>query len=248
MNTYTDSFENLFGNKQRILVVMAHPDDAEVMSGGTIARLTTAGKEVRVVKVTRGNKGSRQEVVTEAALTQERTTEDQNSMSILGIKPENQIFLDISDGSVDNSHETIGKIALQIRLFKPDIIITHNPEDVIIKFDNENNWVNHRDHRNTALSTVDAAYPYSRDLLFFPEHFAIEGAASHQVTEFLFVDFYNREDVIGIDVTDFLIQRTQATASHTSQYTQEKAQGTTDFLTIPSNDRRFEVFRYVKID
>ncbi|MBI1811771.1 MAG: PIG-L family deacetylase [Nitrospirae bacterium] len=57
----TDSYQRIFSKKNRILAVFAHPDDAELYAGGTIARLTQDGKIVRVVKVTSGNRGSRQE-------------------------------------------------------------------------------------------------------------------------------------------------------------------------------------------
>ena len=40
-----DSFNKIFSNKERILIVMPHPDDAEIYCGGTIARLTSEGKK-----------------------------------------------------------------------------------------------------------------------------------------------------------------------------------------------------------
>jgi LmbE family N-acetylglucosaminyl deacetylase len=122
------------------MAVMAHPDDAEIYAGGTIARLVAEGKEVCIVKLTRGNKGSRQENITEQGLAALRTEEDKKGMAALGIKPENSIFLDLRDGEVENSLTTIEKIVKQIRLFKPELIITHNPEDSIITFDEENSW------------------------------------------------------------------------------------------------------------
>ncbi len=244
----TDSYEKIFGNKQRILFVMAHPDDAEIYAGATIARLIADKKDVRIVKMTYGNKGSRQENISEAALIEQRTVENTNAMKALGIKPENDIFLDISDGEVDNSLNTIGKIVRQIRLFKPDILITHNPEDAIINFDKDVNWVNHRDHRNTGKSALDAAYPYSRDILFFPEQLAEPGVESHTVTEFLFVDYYNHSETIAIDVTGFTETRTNAIAAHSSQYTKEGAQDSTDFFTSIELPLRYERFRYVIAD
>lgn len=248
MNKLVDSYDTIFSDKKRVLVVLAHPDDAELYAGATIARLIADGKEVRIVKVTRGNKGSRQETISEQKLTELRTQEDTQSMEALGVKPENSVFLDISDGDVDNSLTTIGKIALQIRLFQPDLIITHNPEDVIIKFDAENSWLNHRDHRNTGKSTLDASYPYSRDVLFFPEHFEISGAKSHIVTEYLLVDYYNHEDTVHIDVTDFVDIKTKAIAAHFSQYDLEKAGETTEFFTNIDPKRKYERFRYVSVD
>ncbi|MDQ3098229.1 MAG: PIG-L family deacetylase [bacterium] len=240
-----DSFNNIFENKERILFVMSHPDDAEVMAGGMIARLVAAGKRVRFVKMTMGNKGSRQEVISESDLTQMRKEEDANAIAALGVLPEDNVYLDISDGAIENDIETIGKIAKQIRIFKPDLIVTHNPEDMIIRFAKDENWVNHRDHRNTGKSALDAAYPYSRDLLFFPEQLKEEGVDSHSCGEFLLVDYYNHPDTIMIDVTDFMEKRVTALASHASQYTLDKAQGTSDFLTKNADGRHYEKFRYV---
>jgi len=248
MADFVDSYPAIFSNKQKILVVMAHPDDAEIYAGGTIARLVADGKEVRIVKVTRGNKGSRQEQITEAALANLRTDEDAKAMAALGIKPGNSVFLDLSDGEVDNSLTTIGKIAEQIRLFKPELIITHNPEDPIITFDAENHWMNHRDHRNTGQSTLDAAYPYSRDILFFPEHFANPDVTSHTTVEFLLVDYYNHPETVYIEMTEQEQTRTNAIAAHYSQYNQEAAQGSTDFFTHLHATKRYERFRYVQTD
>ena len=139
-------------------------------------------------------------------------------------------------------------MAKQIRLFKPELIITHNPENKIIRFSKDINWVNHRDHFNTGNIAIDAAYPYSRDVLFFPEHFKDKNAASHACTEFLLVDYYDHLDTIKIDVTDFLNVRIKAHASHSSQYSVKQAKDSADFFTKNETDRRYECFRYVVAD
>lgn len=59
-----DSYPEIFATKTKVMFVMAHPDDAEIYAGGTIARLVADGKTVRIVKMTSGNKGSRQEKTT----------------------------------------------------------------------------------------------------------------------------------------------------------------------------------------
>ncbi|PJE66524.1 hypothetical protein COU93_03895, partial [Candidatus Shapirobacteria bacterium CG10_big_fil_rev_8_21_14_0_10_36_6] len=59
MNTITDSYQKIFANKKKIMVVTAHPDDLEIMCGGLVARLVADGKIVRSVKVTTGDMGSR---------------------------------------------------------------------------------------------------------------------------------------------------------------------------------------------
>jgi LmbE family N-acetylglucosaminyl deacetylase len=228
---------------------MAHPDDAEIYAGGTIARLVKEGKTVRVVKMTLGNRGCGQQKISERELAKIRMAEDQKAMAILGIKPEDNIYLGINDGEVENSLETIGKLARQIRLFKPDIILTQNPEEMIIRFDDDDHWVNHRDHLNTAKAAINAAYPYSRDLLFFSKQFKEKGVTSHTVIEFLLGDYYNHPETIYIQVSEEQAEiRSRAQAAHKSQYTLEQAKSSTDFFTKHPSGKRFERFRYVKAD
>lgn len=246
---FTDSYEKIFKDKNRILAIFAHPDDADIYAGGTLARLVKEGKQVGSVKLSLGNKGSRQENITEEALSALRLEEDKAAMKVLGIKDNDNFYLDFSDGEIENTLSTIEKLVKVIRTFKPDIVITHNPEDMIIRWDGETNWVNHRDHRNTGKSVVDACYPYSRDILFFPEQFTDPQVQSHKVTEFLFVDYFDHPDTIAIDVTESADVRTNAIASHSSQYSQEDAQDSTDFFTkLDDSGNRYERFRYVFAD
>lgn len=171
-------------------------------------------------------------------------------MKALGIEDGDNIYLGLGDGEIEHDLETIGKVVYQIRIFRPELIITTNPEDYIIRFDKDINWINHRDHRNTGRITVDAAYPYARDLLFFPEHLEKKGIVSHSCTQFLLVDYYDHPDLVYIDVTDYIDYRTRALASHSSQYSIKKSQESTDFFTkLPQyGKRRFECFRYVIAD
>ncbi len=241
-----DAFEKVFNNKKRVLIVTAHPDDAEIFAGGTMARLIASGIQVRSVKVSSGECGSRQEQITQEELKKTRVQEDKASMKLLGLKDEDTVYLDCGDGKIEDNLDIIGKIAFQIREFKPDLIITHNPEDVIIRFAKDVNWINHRDHRNTGIVTTYAAYPYSRDNLFYPEQ--LKEVSPHICSEFLFVDYYDHPDVVGIEVTDFVEKRIQAHASHASQYTVEHAKDSADFFTLQPDGKRFETFRYVIAD
>lgn len=250
MKIPTDSFKRIFSSKERILVVMPHPDDTELYCGATVARLIQDGKRVRVVKMTYGDKGSRQEKVTQSELRIIREKEDREAMKILGVKDEDNIYLGIGDGEIEHNLATIGKVAYQIRLFKPQLIITTNPEDLIIRFEKDVNWVNHRDHRHTGRIAVDAAYPYARDLLFFPEHFKNKEVVSWACTEFLFTDVYEHPDLVYIDVTNLIKYRTKALAAHSSQYSLTHARESTDFFTKLSgyDSRRFDRFQYVVAD
>src|SRR5688572_23375513 len=127
-----DAYTRIFGNKQRVMLVFAHPDDAEIYAGGTIARLVADHKQVKLIKMTTGNKGSRDEIVTETELANTRESEDEKALKILGLSPADNHNLNLGDGELTNNLETIGQVVQEIRTFKPDLVITHNPENVLI--------------------------------------------------------------------------------------------------------------------
>lgn len=242
-----DTYSAIFGNKERIMFVFAHPDDLEIYAGGTVARLVNDGKKVRLIKMTTGNKGSRQEDVTETELTSLREKEDCDALLKLGLKLEDSINLNVGDGEIENNHQVIEKLVRVIREFKPELIVTHNPEDVLIRDNDGYYYVNHRDHRNTAVSVIDASYPFSRDKLFFPEHLA-NGLEPHIAAEFLFVDSWGKPDSVSIKVSEFMKTRKSAIACHTSQFNEERVESLHNYFAVEKDDEYYEQFWYVKAD
>ena len=210
-----DSFNEVFGDKSKVLVVLGHPDDNEIICGGIVARLIAEGKKVRSISMTNGGKGLQDRTDTnEQEFGEIRKNEQLKAGRELGLKDEDIINLDVPDGELENNLENIEKIVFHIRQFKPDIIITQNPFDPINKFDSETHWVNHRDHRHTALLTIDAAYPYSRDRGFFPEHFTKYNLEPHTVSEILFSDSYSYPNVLYFDITNFIDKKRSALLKH----------------------------------
>lgn len=229
------------------MFVFAHPDDAEIYCGGTIARLVEDGKKVKLIKMTTGNKGSRAEQITESALAKLRETEDEAALLTLGLTRSDSLNLDLGDGQVENNLTTIELLAREIRQFQPNLIVTHNPEKTLIRDNDGAYYVNHRDHRHTAQAAVDAAYPYSRDTLFFPDQIK-SGLNGHSCTEFLFVDSWGHPDTVYIEITAQAQKRTNAIACHKSQYPKDKAQGSTDYFAPLVDGKRYEQFWYVIAD
>src|SRR4030042_4007857 len=120
-----DSFGQIFGDKKKILVVMGHPDDCEIICGGTVARLLDEGKKVRTLAMTNGGKGMRDRTdVKEEQFAKIRLGEQIKAGMELGLPREEIFNLDIPDGELEDSVENIEKIVYHIRQFKPDIIIT----------------------------------------------------------------------------------------------------------------------------
>lgn len=187
----TDSYSSVLGDKQNILVVTAHPDDAEVVAGGLIARARADKKQIRIVVTTNGEKGNMNQAIDPKKLAKLRLEEQVAAAKQLGI-PANQVFnLGYADGELEPDLGLIKKIVYHIREFKPDIIITHCPDEFINTFSSKEGvyWINHRDHRHTAQATIDAIYPYSIDTNFFPEQLS-SGLSSHKVSEVLLSDAY----------------------------------------------------------
>ena len=243
-----DSFSEIFGNKDRVLVVLGHPDDNEIICGGIVARLVSEGKKVRSIAMTNGGKGFQDRTDTnEKEFSEIRKKEQLEAGKELGLKDEDIFNLDIPDGELEDSLENIEKIVFHIRQFKPDIIITQNPFDNINTFDSQTHWVNHRDHRHTALLTIDAAYPYSRDRGFFPEHFTKFKLEPHTVSEILFSDAYSYPDVSYFDITNFIDKKRKALLKHKNAFGPETVEE--EFLeeTKLEPGKNFERLRYYKI-
>lgn len=165
MTKIIDSFDQVFKTEQRVLMVAAHPDDNEVICGGLVARLISSGKQVRLVVVTNGEKGTEGRSIPPAEFANIRLTEQLAAGEALGLARNQNFNLGIPDGELEPTVENIGKIVWHIRDFKPDLVIAHNPQDFACTFSEAENirWINHRDHRHSGQITVDAVYPYSRD-------------------------------------------------------------------------------------
>lgn len=242
-----DSFDEIFGDKERVLVVMAHPDDNEIICGGTVARLIDEGKKVRLVVMTNGGKGFQDQTdITEKEFAKLRIEEQIRAGLELGIPESENFNLNIPDGELENDLKNIEKVVFHIRQFKPDLIITQNPEEVINTFSKEIRWVNHRDHRHVALIAVDAAYPYSRDRGFFPHHFAEHNLGPHHVGKFLFSDSYTHPEVLYFEVTKYIDQKKKALQQYKSSMSEKEAEELVE--EIKTNRGSFEPLRYVSTD
>lgn len=132
----------------KILAVVAHPDDAEIFCGGTLAKHTDRGDKITIAYMTHGELGGFDTTEKELAATREQ--EAKNAAEILGGET---IFLDFKDGRIEYSLENRLSIVDTIREYAPDIILTHYRDDM------------HPDHRATARLVTDAYYMASLPLL-----------------------------------------------------------------------------------
>lgn len=106
--------------KLDVLVFAAHPDDAELSMGGTIAVLTNSGKKVGIIDMTEGELGTRGSVDT-------RYNEAAKAAEILKLSVRENLKL--PDGGIKPTVEYRTKIIEKIRNYKPQIIFAPYPND-----------------------------------------------------------------------------------------------------------------------
>jgi LmbE family N-acetylglucosaminyl deacetylase len=191
-----------------VLVVMAHPDDAEFGCGGTIASWAAAGKDINYVLCTSGDKGSSDPSMSPYKLAQMRRTEQINAAHALGAHE--VVFLSHEDGTLRNTIELRRDIVREIRRFRPDAVICQDPT---MRWGG-NRYLNHPDHRAAGDACLDAVYPSARDPHVFPE-LLIENLLPHKVRE-VFMSTTQNVDV-WVDITDCFERKLEGLRQHTSQ-------------------------------
>ena len=127
---------------KRFMFFGAHPDDADLLFGGTAIKLARAGHAVKLVATCNGDCGHHR--MRRAELAARRYLETQASAAVAGIA-EYQV-LDNHDCEIECTLENRKEIIRIIRRFEPDVVISHRPVAY------------HADHRNTAQLVMDSAY------------------------------------------------------------------------------------------
>lgn len=188
---------------RKVLLIFAHPDDAEFACGGSIARWCAEGCEVNYVLATSGDAGSHDLEMTNERLISIREEEQREAARVLGARE--CVFLRYRDGFVEDTAEFRGQIVRQIRIFRPDVVVTWDPFRTTF---------NHRDHRLTGQAALDAVYPLARSHLSYVEHIQ-EGLEPHRVPEALLAgptdpNFY-------VDVSSHLETKIAALLHHKTQ-------------------------------
>ena len=189
----------------RAMVIFAHPDDAEIGSGGVIARWAAAGCEVTYVLCTNGSAGTADRSLTPEELVDRRAAEQRAAADFMGVK--NLVMLPHPDGGLEDTREFRGDIVRAIRTYRPHTVFAHDP----YRF----KGFQHRDHRAVGIVATDAVYPFARDHLHFPEHIVREGLEPHKVRE-LWYWGADEPDVI-VDVSTSIDKQIAALVRHESQ-------------------------------
>jgi LmbE family N-acetylglucosaminyl deacetylase len=202
----------------RLLIIGAHPDDADYAAGGTAALYRAAGHTVRMVSLTNGDAGHHEHPG--PRLAERRQREAAAAGTVIGAIYET---FDIHDGELLPSLENRWKVIGLIRDFDPDLILTHRPNDY------------HPDHRYTSQLVQDAAY-----MITVP---AVAPGTKHlmknPVIAYLPDEFqrpYPFTPTVAVDVGPVLEKIVAMLHCHTSQFYEWLAYNTGVLNQVPKTD------------
>lgn len=198
-----------------LMVVVAHPDDAEFGSAGTAARLAREGKAVYYVIVTDGSKGSSDLDMTPELLKSTRHREQLDAARVTGVSEVS--FLEFPDGILEPSIDLRRAITGCIRKFKPDVVICQSPNrDLSMHV-----FAQHPDHLAAGAATLAAVYPSARDRMTFPE-LLDQGLEPHNVSE-IWIAAMSQADLF-VDITSTIDIKMEALRQHRSQIDPERVE------------------------
>lgn len=141
----------------RVLCVVAHPDDLEYGAASVIARWTAQGKQVAYALATSGEAGI--DGMAPAECGPIREEEERRSAAVVGVADVR--FLGHPDGLVEEGLALRRDIAAAIRWWRPDIVVSMNHE--LTWFGGN---VNHADHRAVGVAVLDACRDAANRWLF----------------------------------------------------------------------------------
>jgi LmbE family N-acetylglucosaminyl deacetylase len=191
---------------ERVLVVNAHPDDADFGAGATVAHWASMGIEVHYLLLTNGDQGGFDDTPRDQ-MGPLRQTEQRAAGEILGVK--SFTFLGHRDGHLVPSIEKRGEVVKAIREIRPQRMLIQSPE---------RNWeriyASHPDHLAAGEIAIQAVYPDARNEFAFPELLKA-GLQPWTVDEVWLMAHPVRTHYV--DTTDFIEQKISALKAHKSQ-------------------------------
>lgn len=188
---------------KNLLCIQAHPDDADIGAGGTVAKLTRRRCRVTYVSVMDDRVGTLDPILWPEKLAKIRVEEQERAAEILGVQ--RLIWLGYRDSELYPSLELRGKLIRIIREIRPDVLMTLDP------------WLPyeaHPDHRYAGMMAAEAAlfsvFPHVN-----PEHLR-DGLQAYALPYVCF--FGTHKPNTFIDITDFMEIKLKAIIQHKTQF------------------------------
>ncbi len=193
---------------ERVLVVVAHPDDIEFGSAGTVARWVRDGAAARYVLCTSGQVGIKDPNISleEAAAIREK--EQTAAAETVGVK--DVVYLRYQDGILENTITLRRQLVREIRQFRPEVMITLDPTAFFVG----ESYINHPDHRAAGAAALDAVFPAAGMPALFKE-LEEEGLTAHE-TRKVYISTWQHADTF-VDISSTIDLKVEALRKHASQ-------------------------------
>jgi LmbE family N-acetylglucosaminyl deacetylase len=200
---------------QRVLAIVAHPDDIEFGMAGSIAHWIDAGATVTYCIITDGAAGSNEPDTDLAELARTREAEQRAAAAALGVTDVR--FLGYHDGTLEPTIALRRDLTRIIRELRPDRVVTMDPTTLFAR----DTYINHPDHRAAGEAAVYATFPSAGSRPIFPELLA-EGLEPHNVTDLYMV--LSETPDLAIDITPTFERKMAALLAHKSQLGEDVAE------------------------
>ncbi|NWF90313.1 MAG: bacillithiol biosynthesis deacetylase BshB1 [Ignavibacteriaceae bacterium] len=194
-----------------VLVFAAHPDDAELSMGGTIAKLTKDGFKVGIVDLTKAELSTRGDV---------STRKKEAAMADKVLKTSIRMNLGIPDGDIKRSKENLLKVIQQIREYKPKIIFAPYSSD------------RHPDHQDASALIKHAMF--SSGLIKIKTFKKKKAQDPYRPKKlFYYMQTYVFNPTFIVDVTESFEQKMEAVKAYYSQFYDPKSRKPETFISKP---------------
>ncbi len=191
-----------------VLGVFAHPDDAEICAGGVLAKWAAGGRDVHLLILTNGDRGSQDPSQDRGELASTRVRETEDAAEVLGLASVRAGS--ISDSELENTEEVREGVVRRIREVRAETVVACDPTAVFFG----GRYYNHSDHRASGFVALDACYPGSGNPHFFPEQLA-QGLRTQDVYD-LWLGWTNEPNHVE-DISGYFAVKVEALAKHDSQ-------------------------------
>lgn len=182
--------------KLDVLAFGAHPDDVELGAGGILATHAARGLKTGIVDLTRGEMGTR-------GTPEIRDKEAKEAAKILGCAVREN--LGMPDGRVDYSHESQLQVAQILRKYRPDIVLMNAPTD------------RHPDHGRASRLVEEACFLSGLHKIELEDH-GEKLAPWRPKTMYKYLQFYNLEPQLVVDISDGFEAKMASIKAHKSQF------------------------------
>jgi bacillithiol biosynthesis deacetylase BshB1 len=183
--------------KLDILVFGAHPDDAELGAGGTIAAHIAQGKKVGMIDLTQGELGSR-------GTPQTRKTEAAAASEILGITVRENLGL--LDGFFENNPSSQLILIQAIRKYQPEIVLANAPID------------RHIDHGRGAALAKDACFLSGLAKISTQDEEGREQTHWRPKSLYHYIQDYHLTPSLVVDVSKFWNKKMDSIKAYSTQF------------------------------